>query len=260
MTNILPQQTGLTVNGVIYNYTAVKDPADDMLVHVQNENALDGGYIFRSTDDWSGIPGNTIKKVVPVVAPIQYWGDGSIEVEGNGTVENAGVYYSYSYDTCFENTTDPACPGYEEIDLESIPTGPPSDYKDPLEDELILAELEEEKRKEDEDEKDKDRKKSERADKLTSLERALGATNAALTDNARLQAELLLAMNTVLERNSYYTSMPGGSYEDVPGYADRNLPDNPSALRNNLAQQLLHKQMVDSQYESQVSSETGESK
>ena len=65
MQNILPQQAGLTVGNVIYRYTAVKNAEDDMLVHVQNEDALGNGYIFRETDDWSGLEGNKIYKVVP---------------------------------------------------------------------------------------------------------------------------------------------------------------------------------------------------
>ena len=55
MQNVLPQQAGLTVGSVIYRYTAVKNIEDDMLVHVQNEDALGSGYIFRETDDWSGL-------------------------------------------------------------------------------------------------------------------------------------------------------------------------------------------------------------
>ena len=79
MTNVLPQQAGLTVGNVVYRYTAVKDIDADMLVHVQNENALGDGYIFRETDDWSGLEGNTIYKAIPVGRiGIEYWGDGSI--------------------------------------------------------------------------------------------------------------------------------------------------------------------------------------
>ena len=50
MTNILPQQAGLTVGSVIYKYRAIKDPESDMIVYVQNENALGDGYIFREED------------------------------------------------------------------------------------------------------------------------------------------------------------------------------------------------------------------
>ena len=72
MNNVLPQQAGLQVNNVIYQYTVDKDPSDDMVVHVQNENAQGNGNIFRETDDWSGLPGNTINKIVAVSdIPIQ---------------------------------------------------------------------------------------------------------------------------------------------------------------------------------------------
>jgi hypothetical protein len=96
MTNVLPQQAGLTVGNVIYQYTTVKNTDDDMVVSVQNENAKGNGYIFKSSDDWSGIPGNTINKVVPVGnIDISYWGDGSIDWTGTGSVTDANVIYTY---------------------------------------------------------------------------------------------------------------------------------------------------------------------
>ena len=42
---------GIDINGVIYQYTAVKDRADPFTVSIQNENATGSGYIFRETDD-----------------------------------------------------------------------------------------------------------------------------------------------------------------------------------------------------------------
>ena len=66
MTEILPQFTGLTVNSVTYSYTAVKERADPFVVSVQNYNLLSSGFIFKSTDNWSGLSGNTITKSVPV--------------------------------------------------------------------------------------------------------------------------------------------------------------------------------------------------
>ena len=44
----------------------------------------------------------------------ELWGPGSIEVDGEGTVEDASVVYSYRYDTCFDPQSDPSCLGYEE--------------------------------------------------------------------------------------------------------------------------------------------------
>ena len=103
MTHILPEYAGLEVNGLVYQYTAVKDPESDMIVYVQNEYADGNGYIFRNADDWSGIPGNTINKsfVFPNLAA-ELWGPGSIEIEGDGSVEDPSVVYTYKYDTCYD--------------------------------------------------------------------------------------------------------------------------------------------------------------
>ena len=78
MTNILPEFTGLEINGLVYQYTAVKDPETGMIVYVQNEYADGSGYIFRNADDWTGLPGNTIRKgfVLPNTLG-SLWGPGS---------------------------------------------------------------------------------------------------------------------------------------------------------------------------------------
>ena len=62
MGNILPSGSGLDINGLIYRYKTVKNTEDDMKVHIGNKNADGAGYIFRETDDWSGVPSNTILK------------------------------------------------------------------------------------------------------------------------------------------------------------------------------------------------------
>lgn len=243
MTNLLPKQAGLEVTGVIYRYTAVKDASDDMLVHVQNENALGSGYIFRSTDDWSGLPGNTINKSVPVAnIPYEYWGAGSIEVEGKGSVEDSRVIYNYQFDPCFDPQSSPACPGYiQDVTLASF------EYEDPLEDPFIKAELEKEAPKKDEDQEEKDRKREKEQKKKERLEVALGAVNSALfTAQAVAQEAQLLAMN--VHMTNYQTSMPGGKYEETVEYKDKQLPENPRGLRVGLAQQLLHEEMVQAQY------------
>ena len=62
MGSVLPDASGIDINGLFYRYTTVKNPEDDMKVHVGNLNANGDGYIFRETDDWSGVPSNTIVK------------------------------------------------------------------------------------------------------------------------------------------------------------------------------------------------------
>ena len=46
----------------------------------------------------------------------------------------------------------------------------------------------------------------------------------------------------------YKTALAGGTYPDVPFYPPSTLPDSKSGARNNLAQQLLHQEMIDMQY------------
>ena len=246
MQNVLPQQAGLTVSGVIYRYTAVKDTEDDMLVHVQNENALGAGYIFRETDDWSGVPGNSINKLVPVNdIPIQYWGPGSIEVEGNGKVEDPLVIYNYSYEPCFDPQSDPLCPGY--IDYSLLTVLDPMEYvKDPLDDELVKEELDKKAEEDKEEEEEKDRERLERLERLESLEKLLGGVNTVIADSI---AQARFAELTALQLpSSYNTQLTGKVYKETVELRDSRMPTNSAGRRVGLAQQLLHQEMVDSQY------------
>lgn len=215
------------VNNVIYQYTTVKNPNDPMLVHVQNLNAKGNGYIFRSTDDWSGLPGNTINKAVPVDIPIQYLGDGSIQVEGRGSVEKANVVYSYRIDQCFDAKNTPGCPGY-------VPKIPEVIYNalddSAVKQALLKTELikYEEKLKE-------------------AKERRLKEAKDAESD---AQKSMLDALNSASNITSYYSrKIDGGVYKETVSLKDSKLPENRLGLRNGLAQQLLHTRMVDMQFE-----------
>jgi hypothetical protein len=243
MQNVLPQQAGLTVGNVVYRYETVKNTEDDMVVYVQNENSAGDGYIFRERDDWSGLPGNKIYKVVGVGdIPIEAWGDGSIQVEGFGTVLDPSVVYSYQYDPCFDPQADPSCPGYKiPYDPALIPT---VEFNDPLQDELVLAEL----AKQAEVDKEEEYERKQRTKKVvTDLEKLLGGLNMrAMSAQASLTEQALFALN-YLPRN-YSNSLNGGAYEDTVTLVDSKLPDNKKARRVGLAQQLLHEQMVEAQY------------
>ncbi len=246
MKNILPQVAGLQINGVVYRYTAEKKPEDDMLVHISNLNAKGDGYIFRNTDNWSKLPGNTIQKSVPVpVVFADNWGDGSIDVEGNGRVLDASVIYTFQYDPCFDPQSSPACPGYKnpEYNVET------TEIDDPLSDEYIRKEFERKASLDEEDEKEKQRARAaanaER--RQNRMEAALSAVNTALlTADAAVAAQNFFTLAEI--PSSYEITIPGGEYKDAIRLVDAKLPDNTRALRNNLAQQLLHEQMVDLQY------------
>ena len=245
MTNILPSQAGLEVNGLVYQYTAVKDPETGMIVYVQNEYANGSGYIFRNADDWTGLPGNTIRKkfAVPNLAA-ELWGPGSIEVDGVGSVENASVVYSYRYDTCFDPQSDPSCPGYkEQVEVPDIPV------YDPLEDPLVQADLENKARIQKEEEEEERQRRREQWAVNNALEDLLADGNNPSLIDPVAEAMALALTSRVLPTNYYY-GIDGGEYLDTVTLKGGEIADNVKARRSNLAQQLLHRQRVDSQYES----------
>lgn len=249
MTNVLPPYTGLAVNGVVYQYTTVKETEDEMTVYVQNENAIDTGYIFREKDEWTGIPQNTINRVVPVdYIPLEYWGDGSIVVEGQGEVVDATVIYTYRYDdTCvLDPQASPDCPGY----VPEIPELTEEEAYDPMDEDYIQDELDRKATLKDEEEEDRQRekvKKEGNKKKRETLASILGIDN--LGEMASIDEALhnaLVALDNVPQ--SYTVALPTTEYEETVVLKDAVLPDN-NRVRRNFAQDELHDQIVNSQYE-----------
>jgi len=250
MQNVLPQQTGLTVNAVVYRYTTIKEREADLLVHVQNENARGPGYIFRSTDDWSGLDGNTINRTIPTDSiDISYWGKGSIETEGEGEVTDAGVYYSYKYTPCEDQQSDPTCPGY--IDYTAVQTEESLQLE--TGEQYIQAELDRKSnlkaQKEEEEREAREKLKEEALEEVTeSLETLLGVINTnLLNDQSRVLHDALMAVNYLPK--SYFSVLKGGTYSDSIHLKDANLPDAKKGAKVGLAQQILHQEMVQSQWD-----------
>ena len=259
MPDVLPEPPGLDIETVIYSYTIRKQTEDQVDVYVGNENANGTGYIFREHDEWrpGSLDGTQINKVVGVGSVHRdLWGDGFIDVEGNGSVEDANLIYNYRVDPCYDPQFDPNCPGYEipKIDIPEFDIADLYDAKangdadqeewDPN-DERFYDEEEgssEEELAEREAEEEKDSKER--------LEKALAAAdNSALFAQALAKSQVLDTINQATNMDSYYAqSIDGGSYSDSVQLTDSQLPDNRRGLRNNLAQQILHQQMVDSQY------------
>lgn len=254
MQNVLPKITGLTVDGVIYQYSAVKNQQDPMTVTLQNKDALGTGYIFRNQDDWSGLRGTTIIKVVPVDnIPGNRWGDGEISVEGKGSVSEASVFYKYRYDMCAVDTlSSPSCPGYAEAMLKYLALKDVEVY-DPLTEEMkknalenkaaclpgqVLCLTTENIRQEEErirKNKDEDRKKS--------------VTNSLLSLKDIQNASQFEKMNNIPGFSLYSYSIPGGVYKDALRYTDKILPDNRRGRSLSLTQERMHEVMVNSQYD-----------
>ena len=245
MDSILPSIAGVDINGLIYRYKTVKDPDSDMKVHVSNLNANADGYIFRETDDWSGVAGNTIVKSFPVSnIPASNWGTGSIEVEGKGRVEDAVVIYSYRVDRCYDPQSDPSCAGY----IKPMPDLPEIVVYDALEDDAVVSTLETEEYQYDEDGNLVTTKEEEEED--TRIEMGLTASANALTlFKTQGQDDIIMSINQQTNIAMYYNAnINGGTLNDAAGLQDGTIKDNKKALRNNLAQQILHEQMVDMQY------------
>jgi len=218
---------GLDISGVLYRYTAVKERPDDFTVTVSNQNAIDGGYIFRETDDWSGKSGQTIVKSIPLgYVPIKYWGDGEIVTTGQGSVEDPQVIYTYRF-----------------IEPEpELPDLPVYSYN-ALEDPAVVAATEaterpetdeEEAKKDDEDGDDKD------------MEKALAALQSGL-EMAKGQDGLLAAMNAVTMTTYYAATIPGGAYQETVILDGGQIKDNKRAFRS-MANDKLHTKMVEEQY------------
>jgi len=247
MANVLPEGIGLDVNGLIYKYTTVKNPEDDMLVHVGNLNANGDGYTFKETDDWSGVPSNTIAKSFSLPnIPSAHWGNGSIEVEGTGEVKDAIVIYSYRLDKCFDPQADPSCAGYRQ------PVPPVIEYEiyNALDDNAVVDNIDV-KADADYDEDEAKRDEDEEKEEQTRIELGLAQAENALTLTLdQGQSQIINAMNSSTNIDTYYNSkINGGIYKDKVVLNGGNLPDNKKGLRNNLAQQLLHNQLVDLQYD-----------
>jgi len=244
--NIGPSNTrGLRINGVYYQYTPVKNTEDDMLVHVRNKR-VGGGYIFSSTDDWSGLPGGiSITKGFNIDnLPIELWGDGSIDIEGTGSVVDANVIYSYKYnDDCLTPMSDPSCPGYTEAVL-SMMNNTTIEAYDPMSDENISDVMDEKVDPEDEPDQEEDEGKDKLEKILSSVDESI------LSANVVSQNLLMFAMSHSSNIDPYYDKkLAGGVYKETVVLDGGNLPDNKKGARAGLAQQILHTKMVSMQYD-----------
>jgi len=239
MTNILPKYTGLSVTAVSYQYRAEKQAQDPFVVNIQNLSSTGNGYVFRTQDDWTGLPGNTITKTVPVGnIPGTQWGPGSITTQGVGEVVDYSLFYNFTYDTCSAAVvTDPACPNYR--------SNPVFGY---TEDEFVTASYQLRQYQSDAEQDEASRQfvlNSRTASKPKSKN---SARNALLTAQALGLAQSLEALNNLPGLVAYSQQIPGGVYKDVLQYADKKLPDSSNSRRLNLSQQRLHNQLVDLQY------------
>lgn len=256
MDGVLPTPPGLDINGVIYDYTIQKNVDDSVNVHIQNENAAGTGYIFRETDEWlpGSLSGTEIRKVVPVIPGLnrELWGQGSIEVDGPGSVEDPRVVYMYKVDPCYNPQFDPNCPGYK-IPVPDVPViqieiydATEDEYVNLSNDEKLLLEENEQTVEEELEEDEEEEAKRKREYRLAML----AETNASqiFAENQRI-----LIMNDIMQNqvdNTYLNkTINGGVYNETITLVDNTINDSQQGLRNGLAQQLLHQEMINMQYD-----------
>ena len=242
----------LQVNGITYYYVMTKDPTSDATVYVRNEDAINGGYVFEEVDDWSGLPGNSILKNFRFAGiPGEQWGEGSITVDGDGTVSDASVIYLYKMDVtepdiiCTNPIISPECPGFLDAVYKYVSS---IEYMEPDNEfyEYWLAlqeerevEVEEEPIEVVEEEDDGELEKRLRVDPVVG----------GLVDPQR-QEDVLRQLNPEPFFEPYYKV----EYQELIEYPDKHvmqdtlLPDNNRALRQ-LANEAKHYSMVRSQYD-----------
>jgi hypothetical protein len=236
---------GMDVLGVIYQYTAVKDKADDFVVTVGNED-LDGNYLWEDTEDWSNKYGMRIRKVVTLpYLPIAKFGQGKIATTGTGTIEDANVIYMYRFDACFDPQSDPSCAGY----VKPMPKVPEIIIYDALEDDNVKDATEETDRDLIEESEEETNEGEEKDEDDMRLEMALASSTNALTiANAVTQGSVVRAMNTATNITNYYVAdISGGAYKDATPLEGGTIVDNKNAFKS-LSQDNLMNEMIGEQY------------
>ena len=255
MGDILPEPPGVYIDNVLYQYRIQKETEDSVTVYVYNENVDGTGYIFRDKEEWKpgSLSGTQVTKILPLGRlHREIFGDGGIEVEGDGSVYDTNVVYTYRVEPCYDPQFDPNCPGYE-VQIPDIYNGSDIVIYDAVEsgdaDREQYAEIDEESSDDELTEEERMKlEEEEEEDRKNRLEQALfEAGRAGLFAEALAMSQLKDSVQVNL--NSYYVKkIDGGVYNDTVVLNDKQLPENKRGLRNGLAQQLLHQQMVDSQY------------
>lgn len=254
MPDVLPPQSSLTVGGVVYRYTTQKEVEDMFRVIIENQNAVNGSLVFQNIDDWSGLPGTTINRSVPIDnIPLEYWGQGEIRTEGDGSISNVNIQYTYKYDSCFVVLSDPTCPGYANALLDYLNSlgllGSDIDASDEYWNEYVNGLLETDVREEEIKEEEPEEEEKEEEETLEDGLRIASAAESIAEGVS--QAAMLQAIAFATDISSYTAiDIQGGVYEETLQLKDKNIPDNRSAsIRMGLAQDKIHNELVDLQYD-----------
>lgn len=251
---LLPKNSGLTVEGVFHRYTITKDQAADATVSITNKHIKSNNNIYEYVDVWDNLPGNTKVKFDPTPSLLgNLFGLGAITLDGNGELSNVHVSYQYRYDTCYNPLNDPTCPGFDEAFLQymlnnNLLNASPN-ITDPLYDEIIQYQLEQQAEV---DEIEVANVEAEETLEDQSFEDKFSVTGTAqqLADPIKQQNLMQELMGVgSLDEYSQISIIDVVTIADVVEIKDvAEIKDNYRALRN-LAQDKTHRRMVRAQYE-----------
>lgn len=252
MNNLLPAQSGLTVEGIFHRYTLTKDPTKDSTVSITNKKVGSDEYIYNYTDNWNSIPGGT--KVTYDAVPSllgNLFGDGEIKVKGDGSLSDVTILYHFKYDPCDNPLTNPECPGFNDamlkylLDNNLIDSEP--DVNDPFYDEWVQFQLDQ--KAEQEEELASEEEPEEEPEEEISLEDMLSVANAAeQIANPEQQIAMMEQLSAAGTLDAYSKmTIDGGTYDETIVLDGGEIKDNYRAFRN-LKQDKLHDQIVRSQY------------
>jgi len=253
MQNILPAQTGLTIEGIYHKYTITKDANADAIVSITNENINGTDYIYEYNDNWNQLPSNTKFKYDPIASSLgSLWGKGQIKIIGDGTLSDVNIRYQYKFDTCFIPLSDPSCPDFKNalyqylMDNGLLNNEPTVD--DPYYSEWLKFQLEQRAEEEELEAPKEEEQEEEQEEKLTMQDLfSVDSLMKSLSDPLE-QVKMLQEMASLEKLEGYYTvEIQGGHYEDTVKLVDGSIKDNFSVLRN-LTQSKVHEEMINMQY------------
>jgi len=144
-----------------------------------------------------------------------------------------------------EESTDEESEESTEEEAESTDEEPEEEESD----EIMLAEAEPEEVEEKKEMSKKEKMKEIITNKLKSLAKEMGEASS-LEAQKELQAYIIALLNFNTGFNSYHSSLVDGIfYEEKDIYSNKKIPENQRALRNGLANEILHNQLVELQWQ-----------
>jgi len=251
MNNLLPSQTGLTVEGIFHRYTLTKDPTKDSTVSITNKKIGSDKYIYEYTDNWNKIPGGTKVTYDAVPSTLgNLFGNGEIKVTGDGSLSDVTILYHYKFDPCHTPLSDPTCPDFKDALyqylLDNNLLNSPN-VEDPYYNKWVQIQLDEQAEAE---ELEAEEAEAEEESEELTVEEILSVAGVIekIADPVQ-QLQMMQQIAAVGKLELYYNlDIDGGVYEDALKIDGGEINDNVRAWRS-LGQDSVHRSMVRSQYD-----------